>query len=158
MLDQSGHGAARNSQSTLLQVSVDTLSRLYSVYRAEHRNGYIDGRLLCSHSLPSTSVYSVDGRHFSPQAMCCGSTGGRSARVDRRKSLGAGLTDSVWVKNYPSIVLGQFNTRTNAIVLQMSYSSAFEKTRSSIVQLKEIALNFFAADAWPNEAPTLGGP
>ena len=61
-------------------------------------------------------------------------------------------------KVYRSVVLGQFNTRTNAIVLQMSYSSAFEKTRSSIVQLKEIALNFFAADAWPNEAPTLGGP
>jgi len=27
---------------------------------------------------------------------------------------------AVWVKNYPSIILGQFNTRTNAIVLQKS--------------------------------------
>ena len=36
MLDQSGHGAARNSQST---ASFSRRFCVYSVYRAEHRNG-----------------------------------------------------------------------------------------------------------------------
>ena len=44
------------------------LRLLHLPLRASER---VDGRLLCRRSLPSTSVYTVDGRQFRPQVLRC---------------------------------------------------------------------------------------